>query len=193
MHSFIIGLILLLSNLTFAATIPFTPHDDDRFTAVEARASAVETRASSLETRATSLESADTSLDTRIDALELNTRKIASGIFTVTTPKAAASTFTFGANADIPAGSIILYAFMRFNSAIVSADQNTVAIACGAITILNALDLTSYATGDFLNDPFATWPQKTAAGCTPTATVGAGASGITAGSLEIYVEYIDAQ
>jgi hypothetical protein len=109
----------------------------------------------------------------------------------VTVTGAAAATVASGI--VIPADAIITNVLLLVDTQVVSANDNTLALGCEATDdLLAAADLTDDAAASLL----AGIPVGTAAtavqsdGCTLTFTIGAGASGVTAGVLTVIAEYI---
>ncbi len=107
-----------------------------------------------------------------------------------TFPIAAGTTAT---GVMIPAGSIITQSFMRIGTQIVSANDNTIAFTCeSAADLFTAADLTDTVAGIIAGKPAAGGAVTTyiySDGCNISMVIGAGASGITAGALQLIVEY----
>ena len=96
---------------------------------------------------------------------------------------------------SIPADSIVTSVSVTVTDTLTSASDNTVALGCGSADDLDAaVDLTAVSDNAFSkgvprpNDED-TWVY-TANTCTPTLTIGSGATGITAGRILYYIKYI---
>jgi hypothetical protein len=139
-----------------------------------------------------------TQVDQTTMALEATTEELISSKVayskarhTFSSTAAAASTFEIGD--AIPAGAIIFQAFVRVPTVIVSANDNTISFSCNGQELMPAADLTDASAGYLDAAAFVlNLPVRMTAECTPIGTVGAGASGITAGAIELYLMYIEA-
>jgi hypothetical protein len=168
----LLSLCLLTTSLFAARGAPFIPEVDDRFDTAEAL-----------------IVSNNTAMDTRVDAIEANQAIGSNGIFTVTTTKAAASTFSLGIT--IPATSLIIGLYVRVKTLVVSADANTLAFGCtSGAGLLAAYDY-SGEIANFVKPATTTMPYLTTSTCVITGTVGAGTSGWTAGAVEVYAQYLN--
>jgi hypothetical protein len=111
----------------------------------------------------------------------------------VTATLAAAATVTFPTKA-IPANAIIKNSWYEVQTQIVSANTNTLKLECASVVVDAAVDLSSVAANTIaaadITATAATYKNVGASTCTPTFTVGAGASGITAGRIRYFVEYV---
>jgi len=140
----------------------------------------------------TDVEDRATILEGRATLLEDGTLKYKSFTLNVTATLAAAATVVF-VEAQLPAGAVIVKSFAQVETQVVSADDNTIALACGSAAILAATDLTDTAAGFIalaITDVATTYKAVGAAVCSPTVTIGAGASGVTAGKVKFTVAYI---
>ena len=131
-----------------------------------------------------------------IDAIELvlpTKVNIAVLDLNVTATLAAAATVTFPTKA-IPANAIIKNSWYEVQTQVVSANDNTLALACASVTIDTASDLTDVVANTIaaadITATAATYKNVGASPCVPTITVGAGASGVTAGRVRWFVEYV---
>jgi hypothetical protein len=132
------------------------------------------------------------SLEADVTALQNVKKNVAVFLFDATVAKPAGA-YTF-ASQKIPANSIISNVFYEVETQLVAADSNTAAFACGGTTLDTAANLTgvaanTIAAGDIVIQTVA-GHKNVGAECTPTVTVGAGASGITAGKIRWFVEYV---
>ena len=148
----------------------------------------------------------DTDIATNVTNIATNVTNIATNLATLKERVQIAhyqldATVTIAAGAidtgiDIPAGSIIKQVYLYPVVQIVSANDNTIAVHCeSANDLYTATDLTDTAAGTVIAGVIAYNAAESAYlysdGCDLTVTVGAGASGLTAGKLDIVVEYID--
>lgn len=171
---------LIISLTVLASPRPYTKEQS----ANEKRLDVAE---AALDVAEAAFVAADSALDLRLDDLELGGYK--RGVFTVSTTKAAASTFSAGVT--IPTGSLIIGLYARVKTLIVSADANTIALGCASgAGLLAATDYSAQAA-NYVLAATSTMPYHVSSACAVTGTVGAGASGITAGAFEVYVHYLD--
>lgn len=158
-------LLFFISSLQIFAASPFQPHDEKRFSEIEAN----------------------------VTALQGNRKYYQRATYTVSSTLAAAATFDF-TGISLPAGAIITDAYLLVETQVVSANDNTIAIGCDSSNDLKAAaDLTDDTAGTFVAGAItgaAANHVELAAVCVPEGTVGAGASGITAGALTLVVEYL---
>jgi hypothetical protein len=98
----------------------------------------------------------------------------------------------------LPKEARILKSYMYVESVLVSASSNTFGLNCATDSdiFLASDNILSVATGNmqngaanFPNTATATLVDTGSTGCTLTAAIGSGASGITAGLLQIIIEY----
>lgn len=98
------------------------------------------------------------------------------------------------ASADIPPGAIVMHTWYEESSAVVSASSNTVAVGCessGDMIAGVSLDGgSSFTQGEGIQDNTFANRKRLGLGCSPTATFGAGASGITSGRLTVVFLYV---
>lgn len=95
-------------------------------------------------------------------------------------------------NTKIPANAIVSNYFYKIDTAVVSASDNTVQVACDGEELFAAADLTDLTPGhiegvwaDASGDLVAIDNE-----CSPQVTIGAGASGLTAGKVIYFFEYL---
>lgn len=126
----------------------------------------------------------------KLDSLNMGSFKIE-----IEAPLAAGATETlYNKEAHIPANAVIADAFYIADTAWVSANGNTIKVDCGSATILSATDLVGTATNTYtaatiVGQTKTTYKSVGTAKCDPLVTVGAGASGITAGKVTLWGTY----
>jgi hypothetical protein len=107
-------------------------------------------------------------------------------------------TTDYALGVSIPPNSAIVNSFYRVvGHKIVSANDNTIAVKCEAANdIITAVDMTDIATGAIRQGSVvmgSTAANVVTDGCELTVTIGAGASGVTAGELDIFVQYVSSE
>ena len=133
--------------------------------------------------------------DAKLDIIALENYKVnyATLDLNVTATLAAGATVTFPAF-TIPANAVIKNSWYEVQTQLVSANTNTLALACGSAAIDAAVDLSAVAGGTIaaadITATAASYKNVGGVACVPTFTVGAGASGITAGRIRYFVEYV---
>jgi len=133
--------------------------------------------------------------DAKLDIIALENYKVdyATLDLNVTSTLAAGATVTFPAF-TIPANAIIKNSWYEVQTQVVSANDNTIALACGSVTIDTAADLTDVVGGTIaaadITATATSYKNVGAVACVPTITIGAGASGVTAGRVRWFVEYV---
>lgn len=104
-------------------------------------------------------------------------------------PKAANSVFSL--SGSIPAGALVIQAFLRAKTVITSADSSSIQMSCGGFNIfgLSPVVLNGVPAGytEAMVGPVFT----VASACTPTLTLGSEASGITGGIAEAIFIYVE--
>jgi hypothetical protein len=157
-----------VANIALAET-PFHPYEETRFKAIENNIDA------------------DEALNV-IYSQQFNIKPTAA-IY------ASGSQVTLG---TLPANAVIVKDFMYIQTALVSASSNTLAVQCeSANDIFTATNLAVEASGtmingaqNFPNTATKTVVQTGSNGCSVKAVVGSGTTGITAGEVELIIEYV---
>jgi len=175
-------LFLLITATVLAANAPFQPHDEQRFISIEAASAEHSSSISSIISAAALLEA-------RTAVVESGSPWVKKGVYIFATPAAAESTVVL-AGAVIPANSIIVSLIVRVKDEIISADNNTISIGCGPGGDL--IDATNFIgqPANYLLQATVTMPYLALTDCTISGTIGVGASGVTAGTLEVYAQYV---
>lgn len=178
----LIGLLFVLSFTAFAS-IPIGYQTKEIYEAFVANTAADAVQTANIATNADDISTLE-NIKKNVMVYDLN----------VTSTLAAAATVAFS-DQPIPANSIISNVFYEVETQVVSADDNTIAFACGSTTLDTAADLTdvvdgTIAAGDIVIQTIGGHKNVGAAACTPTITIGAGASGVTAGRVRWFVEYV---
>ena len=116
-------------------------------------------------------------------------RVIVKATYSFATDGGAVSTITPAVNALVPKNAIITQAWTDARTSMTSGGSATVALACGGVTIKSA---TAFDNAAYVGiDNHITSGAKTSAAGYITFTVATAA--LTAGVVDIYVEYIQSQ
>lgn len=179
----LLSLVLVVLFSVSAFSFPIGYHTQEIYDAFTAN-----TAADAVQTANIATNAAD------IVVLENTKKSVQVYDLNVTSTLAAAATVAFTAQ-PIPANSIIQNVFYEVETQVVSADSNTIAFACGSTTLDTAADLSgvaanAIAAGDIVTQTIGGHKNVGATACTPTITIGAGASGVTAGRVRWFVEYV---
>lgn len=175
-------LMLIVSSAVCAFPIGYqTLEIYENFLSVE---SSITTNSANIATNTADINTIESTLPEKIhyEVYDLN----------VTATLAAAATVTYPLQ-KLPANAVVVNSFYEVQTQVVSANDNTVAFACGSTTIDTAADLTDVVANTIAAADItatASTYKNVGAECTPTFTIGAGASGVTAGRVRWYVAYV---
>jgi hypothetical protein len=176
MKNWILLLLLVFAANSFATTGPFHPYEKAKFDSVDSNISSNDTDISNLQT----------------------TNKNYSKIFEFDASAVAAPSGETIVLGTLPANAILLESYFYVNTPVIAPSDNTIAFQCeSANDLFTATDLTDEPSGTLYNGAIdwennATAPQVTTGsdGCNVSAVIGAGTTGVTAGILKLYVEYV---
>lgn len=129
--------------------------------------------------------------EARFSALEIKQYK--RDVWDITSTLASGDTVTFS---TLPEHAVVTQNYFLVEDAVVSASDNTIALGCDTSSdLLTARDFTNDSANDLITGTASGSTAQmvhisTSGGCTITATVGSGVSGITDGKVIIFTEFV---